>query len=222
MAARKGEEHCMTLDRKTTVPPRWAESLLVFLLAPGDRDSVSGDLLEEYRESIVPAIGADADRWYVRQVVRYVLRQTWIWGALVAAILVTRYLLDALLPIRYTTHVIALRSSVMSWTLIGTFQFGGGWHAWRTAHLRSGLLLSVAIALIGGGLASAGTALCLAIWHDPATMRAIQGSGGLDEALWGVPLMLTPIGVIAGLQGAIVGRVAAAIYGWSRPKTKSA
>ena len=42
----------MTSDRSTTLPPRWAESLLRMLLSPEDRDSVSGDLLEEYRESM--------------------------------------------------------------------------------------------------------------------------------------------------------------------------
>jgi hypothetical protein len=58
----------MTTERSTMLPPRWAESLLRMLLAPEDRDSVSGDLLEEYRESIVPALRGKADGWYVRQV----------------------------------------------------------------------------------------------------------------------------------------------------------
>jgi hypothetical protein len=42
----------MTMDRPTTRPPQWAERLLRLLLKPEDRDSVSGDLLEEYRDSI--------------------------------------------------------------------------------------------------------------------------------------------------------------------------
>ena len=44
----------MTIDRPTTVPPCWAESLLRLLLPPKDRESVSGDLLEEYRDSVLP------------------------------------------------------------------------------------------------------------------------------------------------------------------------
>jgi hypothetical protein len=60
-----------------------------------DRDSVSDDLLEEYRESIVPALRNKAPGWYVRQVYGYVLRKAWIWSALVGAILVTRYLFEA-------------------------------------------------------------------------------------------------------------------------------
>ena len=64
--------------------------------------------------------------------------------------------------------------------------------------------------------------LCLAAWHDPATWRAIQGSGGIDQVLWGVPLMLVPVGSMVGTVGATVGRLAAAIYGVSRPNTNSA
>ena len=36
----------MTSDRPTPRPPEWAESLLRIMLKPGDRESVSGDLLQ--------------------------------------------------------------------------------------------------------------------------------------------------------------------------------
>jgi hypothetical protein len=42
-------------------------------------------------------------------------------------------------------------------------------------------------------------------------LQAVQGSGGLAEALWGVPLLLVPIGLITGTTGAIAGRLANAI-----------
>jgi len=41
----------------TADPPRWAEALLRAFLKPGDFESVSGDLLEQYRDSIYPARG---------------------------------------------------------------------------------------------------------------------------------------------------------------------
>jgi hypothetical protein len=199
----------MTTDRPTTLPPGWAESLLRMLLSEKDRDSVSGDLLEEFRESIVPSRGRGANRWYIRQAGGYLLREAWTWGALIAAILVTRLLFDSLAPIHYTPGVVPPRGAIMSWALIATFALGAAWHAWRTGHLRSGLLLTLVTAVIGGVLSSAGTVVCIAIWHDPETMRAIQGSGGLDEALWGVPLLLIPIGLITGTAGAIVGKALA-------------
>jgi len=212
----------MLTDRPTTLPPRWADSLLQMMLAPKDRDAVSGDLLEEYRESIVPSRGAGANAWYVRQIAGYVLRQTWMWGALAASILVTRFVVDVVAPIRYTPHVVPLRGAVTSWALIATVAAGPAWHAWRTGRLRGGLLVALATAWIGGALTCAGTFACLAIWHDPASLRAIQGSGGLDEATWGMPILLTPIALMFGVPGAIAGRVARAVYGWSSAKTKSA
>lgn len=49
-------------------PPRWAESLLRSCLRPPDRDAVSGDLLEEYRDSVRPSRGRlSADVWYAKR-----------------------------------------------------------------------------------------------------------------------------------------------------------
>jgi hypothetical protein len=220
--AAQGKEHGMTNDRPTALPPSWAESLLRLMLRPEDRDSISGDLLEEYRQSIVPALGAGTNRWYVRQVAGYVLRQTWMWGVLAAFILVTRFLVDIVTPIQYTRHVVPLRGAVTSWTLIAAVFLGPAWQVWRSGHLRSGLVQVIVSAVLGGVLTCAGTVACLAVWHDPVTLRAIQNSGGLDEATWGMPILLLPIGLMFGVPGAIAGRAAAAIYGAFRPTTSNA
>ncbi len=54
-------------------PPRWAEGLLEAMLTRRDRDTIPGDLLEEYREVILPARGRlRANLWYLRQVVSLV------------------------------------------------------------------------------------------------------------------------------------------------------
>jgi hypothetical protein len=54
-------------------PPAWAEAILRALLEPRSQDTVTGDLLEEYREAIVPARSEFGARiWYVRQVVSFV------------------------------------------------------------------------------------------------------------------------------------------------------
>jgi hypothetical protein len=48
-------------------PPRWMEGLLRLLLKRRDRDTIVGDLLEEYREVIVPTRSRfRADLWYLR------------------------------------------------------------------------------------------------------------------------------------------------------------
>lgn len=56
-------------------PPYWSERLLRWFLVDRDRDTVSGDLLEEYREVAVPTRGPSGARWwYRRQVVGCVWR----------------------------------------------------------------------------------------------------------------------------------------------------
>jgi hypothetical protein len=50
-------------------PPRWAEVLLEWLLSERDRETVAGDLREEYGETVYPRLGGvRAKVWYVRQV----------------------------------------------------------------------------------------------------------------------------------------------------------
>ena len=106
---------------------------------------------------------------------------------------------------------------------MATFSGCAAWHAWRTGHAHAGVLLSLIAAAIGGYLGMAGTLACLAISHGPETMAAIDGSGGLFEGfVAGVPLLLLIAALITGTAGAIAGRLAAAIYGASRPNTKSA
>ena len=54
-------------------PPRWAERLLRLSLRRRDRDTVTGDLLEEYREAILPTRGRlRAQLWYLRHAISLV------------------------------------------------------------------------------------------------------------------------------------------------------
>ena len=49
-------------------PPRWLEGMLLHCLAARDRETISGDLLEEYREEQVPRFGSlRANFWYLYQ-----------------------------------------------------------------------------------------------------------------------------------------------------------
>ncbi len=57
-------------------PPRWSEHLLRSLLLDRDRDTISGDLLEEYRDVAVPTRGAKGARWWYRRQVAGVLWHT--------------------------------------------------------------------------------------------------------------------------------------------------
>src|SRR5207244_13085285 len=57
------------IDRASALPPRWAEYVLRLMLHRRDRAPISCDLLEEYREVALPALGsARASLWYLKQV----------------------------------------------------------------------------------------------------------------------------------------------------------
>jgi hypothetical protein len=71
-------------------PPQWAEVILQLLLKPEDRESVSGDLLEEYRDTMVPVLGSGAGRWVYMAGGAFLLRASWAWGAVLGAPLVIR------------------------------------------------------------------------------------------------------------------------------------
>jgi hypothetical protein len=187
-------------------PPRWAEAILRSLLDPDDRDSVSGDLLEEYRESIVPALGSAADWWYVRQVASFLWRASRTWGALLGAALLIRYVADTVVPpADYVT-----RASILTYTIMGLFALPACYTAWRARSLAAGVLVSISTAMIGALLSILGTLVMLTFRHDPATLDAWGSSGGLDEALLDVPLKLIAIGAALGFAGAVCGRSLAA------------
>jgi hypothetical protein len=53
-------------------PPRWIELALRIMLKQRDRDAISGDLLEEYREEVFPEKGKlGANLWYFRHVMSF-------------------------------------------------------------------------------------------------------------------------------------------------------
>jgi hypothetical protein len=68
-------------------PPRWACALLESLSRPSDADSISGDLLEEYREARRPALGRlRADAWYVKHVLSMLWHVAWPCVAAITAL----------------------------------------------------------------------------------------------------------------------------------------
>jgi len=59
-------------DSTSSHPPRWAENLLRFVLRERDRETIPGDLLEEYREVVLPGQGRfRANLWYLRQILSF-------------------------------------------------------------------------------------------------------------------------------------------------------
>jgi hypothetical protein len=185
-------------------PPRWAEAFLRLLLNSRDRETVSGDLLEEYRENIYPQRGqGGADRWYLSQVSGFAFRGNWLWAALLSGSFITRTALDWFVPPRdfYT------RSFVSTWLAVAILLCAGFCASWQSGLLRSGVLAGIATTLFSAVICAVGTGCLLAIRHDAPTLAAIQGSGGLAE-VFTLPVMLVIPGTFLGAVGGWMGRIA--------------
>jgi hypothetical protein len=187
-----------------TGPPHWAEALLRLFLKPDVFASVSGDLLEQYRDSIHPARGQlGADEWYVTQVFGFVLRGSRLWAALFAGSFVARTAWDWLRP----TTDFYTRSEISTALAAGILFAAGFWTAWRSGSFTAGAAAGFATTAIAAVLSFGGSAVLLAIWHDPRTMAAIDGSGGLEE-VFVLPVMLIVPGLVIGAFGGVMGATA--------------
>lgn len=194
----------------TATPPKWAEVLLRAFLTSRSFESVSGDLLEEYRESVVPARGrGGADLWYVSQVLGYGWRNAGAWATLFALAFVARTAMDWRVP----TTEFQTRSMVSTTLGVGILLLAGFWAGSRSGSSAAGAILGIVTASLAVPLQIVGAGLLLAVWHDPITLSAIRGSGGLEE-VFTMPLLTVLPGIllagIGGLVGARTNRVRSA------------
>jgi hypothetical protein len=191
-------------------PPAWAEALLRLFVTPSRYDNVSGDLLEEYRDSVLPTRGPHrADLWYVTQVLGFMSRGAGLWAALFGAAFIARTAMDWLDP----TVDFHARSMVSTLLGIGILLVAGFAAGRRSGSIAAGTALALATTAVGAAISIIGAAALLATWHDPGTMAAIRGSGGLSEAFTLPIMMVVPgavFGTVGGAAGAIVRRVRAA------------
>jgi hypothetical protein len=160
--------------------------------------TVSGDLLEQYRDSILPARElARADGWYLKQVLGFILRGMLPWAVLFAAAFVGRFVMDALYP----TTDFHVRSAVSTYLVTALLLAAGFRTAWRSGSLFAGMAAGLAMAAAASLLSAGGVAVVIAFRHDVDTMSAIAASGGLEEALIMPFIAILPAIVIAGAGG---------------------
>jgi hypothetical protein len=93
---------------------------------------------------------------------------------------------------------------VSTWVGVGIMLVTGSWAAWRCGSVVAGTLAGVATAVVGAVVSIVGAAALLAIWHDPQTLAAIRGSGGLGE-VFTLPVMMVIPGFLLGTLGGIAG-----------------
>src|SRR5215208_189298 len=186
--------------KSTSTPPRLAEGILRLLLAPHDRESVSGDLLEEYRESIHPSRGKlRADAWYIAQLSGFFWRSNAVPALLLLMSTLGRTALDWLAP---TTNF-DVRATVSTLGSMAILTIAGILAGWRSRSPWAGTLAGAMVPLVVAPFVIGGISLLLLFNHDAQAMAAIRVSGGLDEAFT-FPLMLVIPGVTLGTLGGLL------------------
>ena len=132
------------MTEKLANPPRWAEALLRMVLRPVDRESIPGDLLEEYREARHPSLGPiRANVWYVRSVLSFLVRVLWPCALAIVALRIVSFPLPrgwnpGLVP---APGVSALDAIIFFWA--------GYYGAQRTGRLATGVLTAGVTSVIG-------------------------------------------------------------------------
>ena len=184
-------------------PPRWAEALFRLLIRREDEQSVTGDLLEEYRESKVPEVGfRRANRWYVAQVAGAAWRLAAVFCMTAAILHAWRETVDELVPVAsYVT-----RSLVLTYGMMAIYTSAGIWTGWRTGRVRAGALVAMLASVIGWSGAWV-VAASLAVMRVPNRLYP----GGVDEMFF-LPLMILPLVVVLGTFGAVLGTAARRIF----------
>ena len=204
-------------------PPHWAETMLISVLRPADRESVSGDLLEEYRVARLLALGAlRADGWYVKHALSVLWRLVWPFATV---LMVQRVLLSltAFRPGHHAPHFVppgptfllnlvggTLYASVMPLPGVAFFDaliyFGAGLYAFRRARVIRAGVLAAASSSVVGFIALFGTAalitpgLLLAPFAQPLIFVLLL-------VYLAIPLGYAMLlGAVGGLIGRCVGR----------------
>jgi hypothetical protein len=184
-------------------PPSRAIALISLLAPASRRDSIVGDLLEEYSETQVPRDGQRAaDRWFMRQALGFLWSAAAAPGLLLAVLLTLRALWDAVLPVAD----LSTRAAITTWAAMALFAATGFRSGRTTRQLTSAMvtaLTATAIATIAGyAMWLAVIGIVVAVEHGlrPVTADALRE--GLD-----IPAhVIAVIGVVLATLGALAGR----------------
>src|SRR5262245_13005384 len=133
----------VAIERTRMIQPlRWAESVLRVLLTTDEAETIAGDLVEQYRDSVYPVKGRlRADLWFAGQVVGFAWRATWVWVAIFSVLMTGRTALDWFLP----PADFYVRSAVTTYSAISIFVGCGMVAAYRSRSLRSSILVAVVV-----------------------------------------------------------------------------
>jgi hypothetical protein len=187
------------MTERPSTPPAWAEALVALLTPARGRDTIVGDLLEEYSEQSAHRGTVAADWWYARQVLGFIRQAALVPGLALAMNLTGRMLIDIVAP----RDNVASRAAMTTYVAILIFTLAGFRITYRTRRTGSAALVAVvatAIATVAHVAAAflASLVVSLRLASDAATLRAV--SEGFDVPV--IPLL-------------VIGTLAASLGGWS-------
>ncbi len=135
----------MTDDQST--PPRIAQLLLNAALRPRDVESITGDLLEEYRDVRRPSLGRRrADAWYAVQVLSVFGRLVWPFAL---ALIIARSALALIaFPLSGSWNPSLVPAPNVSALDAAFFLASGYYGAHRTGRIATGVLTAGALGVI--------------------------------------------------------------------------
>lgn len=184
-------------------PPARAQALIAALAPAARRDSIVGDLLEEYHDTQVPEHGvAAADRWFVRQALGFLWSASAPAAWAMAGNLSARTLIDVAFP----AGELSTRAWVTTLIVMGIFVASGFRLGRSTGRVAGAALTALSVAVIGTALAYAigflmiGVA-AIAFHPDP------RAWGNLWEGMDIPTHVIAAIGVVLASLGAAAGRV---------------
>lgn len=203
-------------------PPRSADALLRSLLRPADRESISGDLLEEYRAARRPLLGAlRANIWYLR----HVLSMLWHLIRPCALVLVGISVLRVLLVVsgewfastpRPVTMLVVMARGLWYGSLVqapgvsladALIYLWAGYRGFRRTRLiKTGMLAAGATSFVGFTLLFTAIAI-----RTPGLLLAPFSNPFIFVILATLALIAVGYGALVGAIGAVVGR-------WTTPE----
>jgi hypothetical protein len=202
-------------------PPSLAQTVLALTIDSRDYDAIAGDLLEQFRDEKVAALGVPgARRWYCIQVLSYVWRASRMWIGMLAALFVVQDLANSFRRpdgnVYFQTHTPVPLMAPLVFLATG---FGAGR---RTRSVIAGLVAAAAVQIT--------TLLFMATWwmatfypfgqiirNNPYWIAAWHYSGdGESFALWSfydnigaiamATAVLIPTAALCGTIGALAGK----------------
>ena len=181
---------------KEPSPPRWAEALLRSLLRPSDRESISGDLLEEYRAARRPALGAfGANAWYMKHVLSVLWRLIWPCALALAGVTLLSLMVTGLW---YGSLVQAPGVSLLD----ALIYLWAGWHgSQRTRLIKTGILAAAVTSFVGFTVLFTAAAI-----RTPGLVIAPFSKPFIFVILSVLLLLAVGYGVLMGAVGGLIGR----------------